>query len=458
MKHHFILFTALRYFKARRRSKGFTSSLLSILGVAVGIMTLTTVIAIMNGFQLNFISNLLEVSSYHIQIAGRGGKLLDSATLDAIKKIPEITAVVPFRELQVIVDRESEISETMPGILRAVDQQSAASDESFIRHLFGQNYEPGEYAAMVDDFAIQEPNTVLVGALFARYLGVRRGSRIIISSINDLSLKAGMQILGEAASRTFTVSGIFKTGYRDIDSSYLFISLGNSLQFLSNDSGTASFPVNYGIKLRNLYGDREVKAQIEKLLNKDDFEVKTWRDFNRSFFSALFTEKLTMLILVGLIFIVVGFNIFNSLRRIVYEKFEEIALLKAIGASPSRIRTIFIFEGLLIGFLGGLIGIVFGLFTARNINEICSFFTGLGNAILDFCEQAVTPFGARLFLGRLECPFSPKVFYLQEVPSVVIFEEAVFIYLFAVLSSVGAAFFASRKISEVKPSEVLRYE
>src|SRR4030042_2275404 len=136
MKPMFVFFPAFRYPKARRKSKGFMSSLLSILGVTLGLVVLTTVIAVMNGFQFNYINNLLEISSYHIQINSPDGTPLPPATLEGIDPLPEVNSVVPFREFLAIFDRASERSSTMWGTVRAVDLDASLKDESFIRHLY----------------------------------------------------------------------------------------------------------------------------------------------------------------------------------------------------------------------------------------------------------------------------------------------------------------------------------
>jgi lipoprotein-releasing system permease protein len=454
MKAYFIIFTALRYFKALRRSKGFALTLISILGLVLGLIALTTVIAVMNGFQLNYINNLLELSSYHLQVTSVSGQPLEAASLSRLKGLGEITALVPFREFQVIFDRTAEHSETTPGVVRAVDFQACLADESFIRHLFGQKFAKDDLKRMKADFVIQPAGSVMVGYLLAQYLGVQEDSEIVITSIDQISLKAGDEG-EEASSRTYRISSIFKSGYRDIDQSYLFMSLANSESLIA-PGGSA--PLTYGIKLKDRFQDLSLKRRIETLLPASGFTVKTWRDFNKSYFGALFMEKTIMLFLVGLIFIVVGFMIYNSLRRIVYEKFEEIALLKATGASPGSIRTIFMFEGLLIGVLGGVIGVLVGLFVATNINSIFNIGTDVINAFIRLAEQALSLFGLSAQLGSVESPFSPRIFYFREVPSVVIFEEILLMFLFAVFSAIGAAFLASKKISEVKPSEVLHYE
>ena len=115
MKQYFIAFTALRYFKALRRSKGFALTLLSIFGLVLGLITLTTVISVMNGFQLNYINNLLELSSYHVQIESPAGNFLAPATRERIASLPQVAAVVPFRQFQVIFDRADGHSEPTPG-------------------------------------------------------------------------------------------------------------------------------------------------------------------------------------------------------------------------------------------------------------------------------------------------------------------------------------------------------
>ena len=98
--------------------------------------------------------------------------------------------------------------------------------------------------------------------------------------------------------------------------------------------------------------------------------MESWRTYNKSFFDALFMEKLMMMVLVGLIFIVVGFNVYHSLRRSVHERMEEIAVLKAVGVPPGRIQAIFVLEGLIIGVSGALGGLVAGLLVAMNVNGV----------------------------------------------------------------------------------------
>jgi lipoprotein-releasing system permease protein len=163
------------------------------------------------------------------------------------------------------------------------------------------------------------------------------------------------------------------------------------------------------------------------------------------------------MVLIGLIFVVVAGNIYQSLRRSVYERTEEIGVLKALGAAPDSIRLIFIFEGAFIGVAGAGLGLLLGFLVSGRINEIFTLAEGAANFFIDLVNTAVKPYfpGGG---GREISLFSPAYFYLSEVPSRVLFREALMIYGFAVLSATLAAYFASRRISSIKPAEVLRYE
>jgi lipoprotein-releasing system permease protein len=449
MKIRYILFTSLRYFKARRKSKGFASSLLSILGVTVGVMTLTYVLAVMNGFQLNYINNILEISSYHLQITHQAGLPLDEKLTQAIKKMPEVETVVPFAEDQVLI--EGFTHQLQGGIVRGVPADITDRDASFKSRIFGQKRTTGD--TVDDKFNVSEPFSVMIGTVLASFLRVQEGDYITLSSVSDISFD-------ESATKEnrFKVAGIFKSGYNEIDKNLLFVSLETAELFFPEAVKQGRLSITYGIKLHDHFADLEVVKKIEQLIENNEYTVKSWREFNKGFFGALLMEKIMMMFLVGLIFIVVGFNVLNSLRRMVYERIEEIGLLKAIGSSPGEIQYIFIFEGFLIGFVGGLLGMVLGLLVANHINEIFDITVAVINFCLEVCETLVSPFAGVVFLGRMTSPFSPNVFYLKEVPSQVLLFESFIIFLFALCSSVVAAFIASKKVARVKPIKVLRYE
>jgi lipoprotein-releasing system permease protein len=449
VKLKFVFFTSLRYFKARRKSKGFASSLLSILGVTVGVMTLTTVLAVMNGFQLNYINNILEISSYHIQLSPRNGSPLPQKDVDEIKKLPDVQSVVPFAEDQVLI--EGYTRQLQGGLLRGVPVDILQEDRGFKNRLFGQTtLTDAEVAARFD---ISEPFSVVIGTVLANQLRVQEEDYITLTSVSNLSLADS-----QTTEQRFKVSGIFKSGYNEIDKNLLFVSLQTAARFFPYALKEGHLSLSYGIKLKDRFADMAVKQRIEEIIGSAAYSVQTWRDFNKGFFGALLMEKIMMMVLVGLIFIVVGFNILNSLRRMVYERREEIGILKAIGSSPGEIQYIFVFEGLLIGLIGGVSGLILGLLVAGHINEIFDISVTVINACISGLEYICAPILGPLSLGRVTSPFSPSVFYLKEVPSRVLFPESMLIFLFALASSVGAAFLASRNVARIKPIKVLRYE
>ena len=191
--------------------------------------------------------------------------------------------------------------------------------------------------------------------------------------------------------------------------------------------------------------------------NSGSVSIRSWRDYNRAFFGALRTEKLMMFILVGLIFIVVGLNIFQAQRRLVLERREEIGLLRALGGRDSAVRLIFVWDGVIIGFAGAGLGMGIGLLIAFHIpvffsvlEKIVNFFISLANSFLGWLGGSS---GAEEF-----SIFSPQVFYIKEIPSRVIPHEVLLIFLFGFLSALLAAWFASGKVSGTRPAEVLRYE
>jgi lipoprotein-releasing system permease protein len=220
-----------------------------------------------------------------------------------------------------------------------------------------------------------------------------------------------------------------------------------------------------GIKLRNRWQDNRGIEQIRKLPEYGALaakggvgETRPWRDYNRAFFGALRTEKLLMFVLVGLIFIVVGLNIFQAQRRTVLERREEIGLLRAVGATDRAVRLIFVWDGFIIGLTGAALGMALGLLIACNIGAFFTILEGTVNAVINVMNGIAVLFGANGLGNGDFAVFSPAVFYIREITARIIPREVIMIFLFGFLSAVLAAWFASGRVSRTKPAEVLRYE
>jgi lipoprotein-releasing system permease protein len=428
-------FVASRYFSSKRKDKNLASSVLSVVGIAVGTMTLITVLAVMNGFQIGFIEDILEINSFHLRIPGEG-ITYQRDDIEAIRSVRGVQSVIPVVETQTMV--KTDFSDFQPCIVRGVPPDISEFDPSMLRQL---NIVRG-------NSTLGGEKSILLGIELANYLGVTIGDEI-----NMISLSGGEFASIQPKQKQFQVTGLFKSGYYEYDRGMGFISLSAAADIVSNNDRLI-----YGIKLENRYSDKAAAARLRMLpaAGKADAGVTSWREYNSSFFGALRMEKIAMMVLIGLIFLVVGGNIYQSLKRTVMEKIEEISLLKSVGASAGSIQRVFIYDGIFIGLSGGLSGLLLGLLIAFNINTVFTVFERVSNAVLYVVLQIVNPlFGSGIDEVSI---FSPRYYYMSEVPVTLPYAEAMLIFLFAFLSSTAAAYFASKKISTIKPSEVLHYE
>ena len=437
-----IWFVAARYIF--RKQKKSPSVILSVMGIATGVLALIVIISVMNGFQLGFIESILEISSYHVRIDSVAPEMHQEAR-EVLLAIPGIDAVVPFREFQGII--RGRLGGQHAGLVRGVPAGAPAMDPGMMERL---EFEWGS-------FDLYESYNALLGAELARRMGVGIGDNITIFSIPSIFAvgEIGADTEDAAGSSVFTVAGIFRTGFFEYDMGWVFVGIDDATAFSDGD------PV-LGVKIANRFHDRRMlEAARRALEGRPGFEAagfSSWREYNRAFFGALRTEKLFMFILVGLIFIVVALNIYQAQRRMLLERREEIGLLRAVGGGEMTVRMIFVLDGAIVGLAGAVLGLVPGLLIALNISPFFMGLEAIVNTVIDFLNAVVFFFGA--YGGGIGdfAVFSPAVFYLVEIPSRVIPGEVALIFSFGFLSSLVAAWFASRKVSRILPAEVLRYE
>ncbi len=428
MKKSWVLFVASRYiFKGRS-----SSPVLAVLGIAIGVLALIVIIAVMNGFQLGFIESILEVSSFHLRIESFDQKNIKEIQ-DIMLGIPGVRAAVPFKEYQAIA-RGKRLNQQAV-LIRGLGENTLEIDKAMAGKL---DFEDGS-------FDLSKNKNILLGSELAYRLGLSIGDDITLFSLTGiLSQEDGSSFDGQ-------VTGIFRTGYYEYDCSWVFINIENN-SFLQNESDLI-----LGIKLANRFMDKATLEQAKKRLSAyKDIKITGWRDYNRSFFGALRTEKLFMFILVGLIFIVVGLNIFQAQRRSVLQRREEIGLLRAVGGSRRAVRFVFVLDGAIIGLTGASIGMIFGLAIALHIAGFFTLVEKIINWLIDIMNILAGSLGAGM-AGNFAV-FSPAVFYIKEIPSRLLPFEVVLIFMFGFISAFAAAWIASRKVSNIQPAEVLRYE
>ncbi|MBI9103442.1 MAG: ABC transporter permease [Spirochaetales bacterium] len=433
MNIEWILFVAQRYMRVKRKTSGIGSAMLAVLGLGVGVTALITVLSVMNGFQLSFIEDILEISSYHIRVTPDerpeesssefSGELLDTRG---------VKAVLPFIDVQTLYRGDG--SDYTPGLLRAVPPNVKELDSTLIEQL---NVERGS-------FDLDGQNKIVIGFEMAYRLGVDLGD---IVSVVSMAGRSFSMLSPETVD--FMVTGIFRSGYYEFDSGLSFISLegGKTISDSTN--------LIYGLKLEDSYKDEVVMNRLFQNGVAREDEMVSWRMYNKAFFGALRMEKNAMKILVGLIFLVVGVNIYHSQKRNVMERQEEIGIMRTLGASPGDTMKIFLVEGMLIGLVGAAAGTLLGLLVSMNIQFLFTMAETIGNFGVSLINSFIYMTGST---GGYLRPVTRAFFYLPEVPVRVLPGEVLMIFLFAFFSSVAAAYFAGRRIMEINPASVLRYE
>ena len=433
MKKTWIWFVGSRYiFKGRG-----SSPVLSILGIAVGVLALIVIIAVMNGFQLGFIESILEISSYHLRLESVPEDNI-AQVQESTLSVPGIRTAIPFREFQALARGRRSGQQAV--LVRGLPENALDIDRTMGNRL---DFESGF-------FDITQPGSILLGSELARRLGLGVGDEVTMFSISGI-LSAEDD---NGGIEKFIIEGIFRTGYYEYDCTWAFINIKD------NNSLLADSEIKIGVKIANRFNDKQSLEQVKKKLLSEPFYEEivfsSWRDYNRSFFGALRTEKLFMFILVGLIFIVVGLNIFQSQRRSVLQRREEIGLLRAMGGSEREVRFVFVCDGAMIGVAGASAGLVLGLIVASNIPQFFSLIESVVNVFIHLINTLGGFFNAGT-AGNFAL-FSPAIFYIDEIPSRILPYEVIIIFMFGFLSALAAAWFASRKAARIQPAEVVRYE
>lgn len=411
---------AKRYFLSPRKGSSHVPTFLSVLGIAVGVMTLYTVLGVMNGFQHSTIEAILELNSYHLRLSGELG---DPSRIERVRALPNVRSAFVFTDMETLI--QGTFSDPMVCTLRFFPENILQLDPSLQKML----------TIVEGSFDLTDPEGIVLGVELARYLGVRVGDPVkILSNAGDFqSLSPQME--------SFIVKGIWKSEYYEYDAGWGFVPFRSPIP-----AGKDYASVTIGIKLMNRFGDESVRRLLENIF-PPPVRITSWREYNRAIFGALRMEKTVMMILIGLIFVVVGGNIYRSQQRHISERTEEIGVLRAIGASRTAVQGVFILEGAFIGILGSGIGSLLGLFLSGRINEVFRITEKVVNTVFLWVNLSM-----RISL------FSPANFYISEVKAVLPLEEALLIALFAVVSTTLAAFLASYRVATIYPVEVLRYE
>ena len=415
-------FISNRFSKVDSRGRTAVTSALSSLGICFGVMALIVVISVMNGFQMEFIDAIMEISSYHVRVS-------DVDDAEAFERWcaenPMVVSATPFYEAQGLMVATNGREDA--ALVRAVDPDVMDIDKGFERELH----------IVSGDFDLDEPDQIVLGNDLARSIGAKVGGLV---NIYALSGSTDVSLISQ--DREFLVTGIFYAKYADINSAYSFVSLeAGEKQF---GSGAKKI---YGIKLKDSNKDSLAISKIAEAF--PGVKSESWRSYNRTFFGALRIEKNILMMLVFLIFVVVAINIYNAMRRMVYERREDIAVLSALGGTRSQIQSVFVMKGFTTGLKGAIPGLILGLGITVNMEKVFIFLSKAQYWIQYFFMMIVSPGNADMVQEN------PMFSVYANIPARMVLSEVAAIFLFGILSSVVAAGIASRQILHLTVAEVL---
>jgi lipoprotein-releasing system permease protein len=386
-----------------------------VLGVAIGVMALNVVLSVMNGFDEDLKSKIVGMNA-HIIITGYENQTLVNYDQIAqiVGKMDHVTAVGPYTEGQALARSKDRSLGVMVWGVDPEHPQAVADLNKFLWNAkstdLNQPAQPGSGL----------PERIFLGAELAHRLDVMVGDDIILFLPILQQTPLGMM----PQSEKFQVVGLVSTGMYDYDSSYTYVSLtnGQKMYQLQNDvSGIA-------VKLDNVDLAPDIAREIRKKYNGQYF-VQDWLQMNRNLFVALETEKWVMGIILSLIVLVAALNIVNPLTMMVIDKTKEIGILKAMGATDKSITFIFIFEGMFIGILGIIIGIIGGFVLCELIAKIPIPMPGGGMVY---------------YIDRLPVKVDPFVAYVA-------------IPIFSVILCFLATLYPARQAAKLEPVDAIRY-
>ena len=411
----FPLFVGLRYTRSRQRTKFISViSLISVIGIALGMTVLITVLSVFNGFQREVRTRMLSAVA-HVQVTGIGEALRDwRMVAAAAAKNPHVVAAAPYVSAQGLLTNGGTVRGAM---LRGIDPAAEEKVSEIGKHMRSGTLESlrsGEYNAVL-------------GAPLARALGVTLGDRVVLVAPQGQVTPAGIM----PRMRQFTVTGTFEVGHYEIDAGLAVVHIGDAQRLYRMEEQVSGVR----LKLDDLFLARQVARELLAVL-PPAVAISDWSQFNAKSIRAVGPEKRMKSQPRLFMMAIAAFNMVASLYMMVREKQADIAILRTMGASPGEVMRIFMVQGTLIGVIGVGCGIVFGILGALNVDSI-----------IGLIEQV------------FRVKFMPQdVYQIADLPSELQAGDVVLTAIVAFVLSILATIYPSWRASRVNPAEALRYE
>jgi lipoprotein-releasing system permease protein len=410
------LFVGLRYIRAKRRNQFISFiSFSSMLGIALGVTALITVLSVMNGFVTELRERILGMAS-HVTISGYEGELKDWRNVadQVLASQPRVEGLAPYIRSEGMLTFGQEVSGT---IIRGV----SPGDEPQVSNVWEKMLQ-----GQLSDLKQGEYNIIL-GKGLARSLGVLVGEKVTLVTPQAMTTPAGIL----PRLKRFTVVGVFEVGHNDYDTAMAFMHIKDAAKlFRMGDNVTG-----IRLKLDDLFQAPWVRKDLSKTL-PGLYWLSDWTLQHANFFRAVNIEKRMMFFILMLIVAVAAFNIMASLVMVVTDKQADIAILRTLGTKPRSIMFIFLIQGAVIGVIGNVLGAVGGVSLALNVETVVPFIESL--------------FGV---------DFMPAdVYYISDFPSELHWDDVSQITIVAFLLSVLFTIYPAWRAARTQPAEALRYE
>ena len=414
------LFVGLRYTRSKHKNNFISFiSLASMLGILFGVLVLITVLSVMNGFEKELKGRILSMVS-HVTISGTDGEAdgLLSDWRDVQTKLLKNSSVqgsAPFVQKQVMVSAN--------GIPSGILIQGVLPEEQGKVGNVAKNIIDGDFNAL-------KPRSynIALGSGLAQQLGVFLGDKVTVITSQIRVTPAGMI----PRMKRFTVSAIYQVNMAEYDNLTAFIHLRDAKKLFR----TKEQVTGIRLKLDDSFKAPRLAQQLQAELG-NNFHVEDWGQAHKSLFQVMETERKVMFFFLFLIVLVAVFNLVSTLVMVVNDKQADIAILRTQGMSPAQIKRVFMVQGTIIGFVGALLGAIFGVLLASNIEVIIAAIENL--------------FGVQLMPAEL--------FYTDSrIPSVIDKTQVVGIAILAFVLAILATIYPASRASKVQPAESLRYE
>jgi lipoprotein-releasing system permease protein len=411
------LFIGLRYLQARRRETFISLiTVISVLGVMIGVMTLNVVMAVMSGFEETLRDRLLGINA-HIAIVRSGEPMQDyEKVVEQVKSEDAVVAASPTIYGQVMLTAGSRVSGV---VVRGVDParvNDVVNIQSFLKEGSLAALET-QHPVAVEDRTVLLPGIIL-GERLANQLGVFQGSAVQV--VSPLGSPTAIGVIPKV--RRFVVAGVLRTGMSEIDSTLVFMGLAEAQKFFELPGAVTSIE----LRVSDVNQSREVAERLQRQLGFPYF-AEDWTRLWPNLFSALELEK-TVYFLVLLLMVLIGaFNIVSTLVMVVMEKKKDVAILRSMGATQQSIRRIFLLKGCLIGIVGTISGVILGLLVCGLISQY----------------QFKLPDG---------------VFLISTVPVRIYMSNFVLVACASFVVCLLASIYPARQAAKLDPVEIIRYE